>query len=217
MSAPITGMSGETGFEYNDMFHDYYQFNTADGLIRQPYKYLTDLEDSERADRMKRTVDPLWMSKWHGVQTELLSDTKGISFLNNAKASFTSTKFALREIPKNISEKVSSYVDYATEKYKEFDHAQQEWTVETNVKVNKMMGNLNASAEEITERAEDFSVNMNALVTDVQDRFTGLDVSSIAAEEKERARRVNEKVDPLVEGRKHRVEDQLVHSIKLVN
>jgi len=46
--------------------------------------------------------------------------------------------------------------------------------------------------------------------------FVG-DASTFASEEKERLRRVNLKVDPLIEGRKHRMEDELLQKIKVSN
>lgn len=43
------------------------------------------------------------------------------------------------------------------------------------------------------------------------------DISSIKSEERERVRKMNEKVDPMIDARKRRVEEELLHAVKSAN
>lgn len=152
--------------------------------------------------------------------------------MNDARATITRGKFSLRESSKDMSEKISTLVDSAKGKAdyvrdrivdmaKQVDKAQEEFAIETNEGIHKFVSSLSRSVEDsaklVDHKSQDFAVTTNELVSDIKDNMTGLSISSAAAEEKEKLRRAHEQVDPVVEGKKHRVESQLLHSIKLVN
>jgi len=95
--------------------------------------------------------------------------------------------------------------------------AEHEVALAAHHKVNKFAESLKESGKEVRAKAADISASASDIVSDMKDKFTGIDISSIAAEEKERSRRMSEKIDPLVDGRKHRMEDELLQNIKPVN
>jgi len=185
------------------------------------YASLAVLEEAERSERMNVKVDPVLMANRLKVQDELLRKNFGKTMSNNFSASMTRGKYNLRESSKDFSEKVSDFVDSArgkmTDVYNQIDKAQEDFAVQTNEGAKKFMDSLNKSSEAIGRQSTEFSVQANNLAQDIKDAFTGVDMSSAAAEEKERLRRMNEKIDPVVEGRKHRVEGELLSSVKLVN
>jgi len=215
---------------------DYFATTQATKL---PYSELTLLEEKERYERMNAGVDPVLMANMFRVQTELMHKHIPTSLYNDARASAARTQYNLRESAKDLSEKAStvgtrvssaahSLVESAKENFdyakgkiidvvKDFDKAQEEFAVETNEGMHKFFGSLSKSTEEIVEKTSEFSKSTNGLMSDISDNLTGLKIDSMASEEKERARRISEGVDPVTEGKKHRVESELLHSVKLVN
>jgi len=136
----------------------------------------------------------------------------------------------------SVNQKVGGAIQSIDETKTEWDQKSMDFAASVNQKLDEAISNidetrkeynkksievktaLSESVEEIVEKSADFSVSTNMLADDIKDKFhMSGDPSTVAAEEKERTRRMLEKVDPLIEGKKHRMEDQLLMEVKLVN
>lgn len=92
----------------------------------------------------------------------------------------------------------------------EFNQVQKDYTTFVDEKTHELSVGLTESVKMVDEKSTEFSVATNQVVEDIKDNFVGPNISSAAAEEKEKIRRMGEKIDPVVEGRKHRVESELL-------
>jgi len=196
-------------------------------------------QETERLERMNGKVDPIVMGHMFKCQTEMMHKHFGTTLYNDARASANNARLSFNDAATSAAGKMSSASDRASsfthnlvestkeayvaikdkliETYKDMDRAQEQFSVDTNNSIKRHRRSLSSSVEEIMEKSKEFSVSTNSLFGDIKDNMTGLDISSAAAEEKERVRRMNEKIDPIVEGKKHRVEEELLSSIKLVS
>lgn len=95
--------------------------------------------------------------------------------------------------------------------------AQHDFSAAAHHKADTIKESLKESGENIREKATEFSTSASDIYEEMKGKFGGFDSSLMAAEEKERARRMKEKIDPVLEGRKHRMESELLHTIKPVN
>jgi len=171
----------------------------------------TMMDLSETATSMKSTAQDTASSLASSVQDTASVASEKLSAVRERASSIT------QSIIENVKETSQMVMEKIGEVAKDIDRAQEEFAVNTNNSFNKMVQSITSSTNQVVEKSSEFSVATNELVEDVTDKINGVDISSAAAEEKERLRRANEKIDPIVEGRKHRVEDELLHTVKSVN
>jgi len=173
------------------------------------------LEEKERQDRIAHGADPILLGKLHKVQQELthqpnamlasLNSTAGIVkekaqvFINNVDTE-SLKKGAQSAVNTTTStfENLMSKVDTAAIKETAF-----EWTHATTDAISSLTGGVMHRASEYMEVAKE---------------KLGMGEPSITAlEEKERLRRMSDKIDPMMDARKHRVEDELLQNVKTAN
>jgi len=197
-------------------------------------------EEAERQDRMKTGVNALAYGKLFRCQIELMHKRIPSYLFDKSKSgilSVTDSSPSLASSMKSITDMVSRM---AVSLFDKKDHLErsvepvmhtledkaEKFAVETNDTLRMIkkyttdrshdaIQGLEKSAHLVRVKSNDFAVATNALAADIMDNFTDMDVNAL--EEKERTHRLNQTVDPLVEGRKHRVENELLHSVKLVN
>jgi len=177
---------------------------------RQPNVDLQLLEERERQDRIAQGVDPLLLGKHHKMQTELLSQNPSTILPGSASISQTTVL---------ITEKASELLHDSAAKASTIMH-------DSAAKASTMMHNTSESirssgiVQNTTETISNVTSSMMGKVNEYVEvakekmGMAPIDISSMASEEKERLRRMNETVDPMVEARKHRVEDELLQNVK---
>jgi len=176
-----------------------------------------------------------------GVPNTLLNDARSglISVKQSASSTTTSLANSIQSMTAKISAMAANLFDSAGHKKDDLVHKAEpiihdlenkaeKFAVNTNtavkeiqhdasIKSSEVISGLKQSASLVEEKAQDFAVATNNLASDVVGNINHANPSSFAAEEKERTRRLSLSKDPVVEGRKHRVEEELTHKIKPVN
>jgi len=123
----------------------------------------------------------------------------------------------IADIDKRTQEFSVSTNNFVKDARESLGEISEDINVATREKAGYMKTALKESAKEISDKSTDFAVATNNLVGDIKDKIMGPDIASMAMEEKERARRMAEKVDPVIEGKRHRVESELLTQVKMVN
>jgi len=174
---------------------------------------LDQLEDKERQERLSHGVDPVLMGKHHKIQDELLLATNTTTTIPTLPSSSTISHAA--EV---VKDKAVHLMSSTTETASHLMSS----TTET---ASHLMTSTTETASGLTETLSNLTGNMMGKMSEyvevAKEKIGMTDPSSIAsinrAEEAERARRMNEKVDPIMEGKKHRVESELLKNVKTSN
>jgi len=172
--------------------------------------------EEERQYRIQNAPNPMMMLRMFRVQTELMHRNIPTSLLNNARAGLVNSKVALSNGIALAQDQLESTQHVLSQSWKEFDEKQVNFSVTVNKKSNElkesMKDGLNYTVEKITD-------TVSGAVEFVKEKVNlpTTDISSMASEEKERVRRMSITVDPIVEGRRHRVEAELLSTVKAAN
>jgi len=201
---------------------------------------ILELEEREREERISAGVDPMMMARVFRCQTELMHKHIPTSWMNDARANLSRgyfhTKEGAKEKASDFGEKMTDFKDRVVTAAKDTGHKietkvkdlldksdelSQKFASETNKKVDEMKKSLQSSARDVDNAQREFSVQTNSIASDLTDKikekYNGEPTSVDSLEEKERARRINEKIDPVIEGKRHRVESELLAQVKPVN
>jgi len=208
-------------------------------LPRRVSAEFIEAEEKERQRRSLSGVSPLVYARLFRCQTELMHKHIPTSMLNDARSQALSIKGASLRLSSALSEKFSGVksslanmahnlevrsepvIDdlYARSqifavatniKAKDMQATSAQLAEDSNKKMGEMTSTLRESAEIVGDRASSSFEDMKAKLN------IGVDPSSRIAEEKERARRQNEKIDPMVAARLGRVQGELVQSVKSI-
>jgi len=115
-----------------------------------------------------------------------------------------------------INKKFAAWTNSSNNLARDAAAAQEEVSLAAHHKADKIKESLVESGKEIREKVADVTTSASDIFEEMRGKF-GVDLSSMAAEEHERSRRMKEKIDPLIDGRKHRMEDELLLTVKPVN
>jgi len=161
-----------------------FDWKTDFAFPRQSSSETTQLEEKERSRRIASGVNPLVYGKYFQIHKELL-DTNGNWFWTSLPTT------GMKEVTSTLTDSAEHLKEVAIEKTESF-----------STTFSHLKDSLRDSTTHIVELARD---------------SLGLNPSSLKsvtrAEEKERSRRMEDKVDPMIDARKRRVEEQLLKTV----
>jgi len=171
---------------------------------KKEWSSIDELEEEERKWRISRKVDPVLFGKWHQIQSELKSFNWGWRFKSN---------FPSLSVVKDVAaEKAHGWTEFTT-------HTLSNLTHSTTDTISNLSHSLtHATSEKIGNLTHTVLDKAYEFVEVAKDKLGMSDPSSIAsinkAEEHERLRRINDSgIDPVLDGHKRKVEDELLHRI----
>jgi len=169
---------------------------------------LDQIENKEREERVSHGVDPILMGKHHKLQDELLaSNTTTTTTTLPTLPSSSTISHAAEVVKDKASHLMSSTTETASHLMSSTTETASHLMSSTTETVSHLTGNMMGKMSEYVEVAKE-KIGMADPTT----------IASITrAEEAERVRRMNEKVDPIIEGKKHRVETELLKNVKTSN
>jgi len=194
--------------------------------LKFPREYpaeLEKLEQQEREDRINHGVDPILMGKHYRVQDELVSTTGTSSqLMTQATDALSKAKIAVVDSMPSKEQLV-----HAKDVVVDSMPSREQMVQAKNTVVDSM-----PSKEQVVH-AKDVVVGTASTITEnimnkaseylevAKEKLGMVDPSTLSVtvmEEKERARRMSEGgVDPMTDARKHRVEAELLETVKSTN
>jgi len=170
------------------------------------------------------------LSMWYDARAEGLNikgATRGFTDNFSEKVSGLRSSFstAALNFVEAVKEKEAVFESKIKPIWNNFDSKSQEFAVATNQKVENWRESTNALAHDTEMKVESLKESAKSTFEDVSDRTTGAmdsmkakfsvgDLSTKAAEEVERNRRMDEKIDPMVAARLGPVQRELLDSMK---
>jgi len=110
----------------------------------------------------------------------------------------------------SVNQRLNNWKDASIDLARDVDEKKSDLSLKTSQKIDELQENLRSSATMVTEKA-------STAMGELKGKLGAMDPSSMAAEEKERALRMNAKVDPMVDARKAVVQRELMNSVNTVN
>eukprot|EP01114_Cavostelium_apophysatum_P008836 TRINITY_DN216_c0_g1_i1.p1 TRINITY_DN216_c0_g1~~TRINITY_DN216_c0_g1_i1.p1 ORF type:complete len:228 (+),score=71.72 TRINITY_DN216_c0_g1_i1:99-782(+) len=189
------------------------------GMPKEVRTDLVNLEEKERQERMTTGVDPMTLGNIAKVNQEVLSHgtptgvvATGAATLNQAKekAQDLAHNINTEAIKSNAAAAYSTTVNVASSAYNTTVNAASSVLNKVDTEaVKEKAANWGAAAAEAIHNAVDFTKEKLGMESK--------NLSIDAMEEKERARRMSDSgVDPLIEAKQHRVQEELLENVKKV-
>jgi len=210
--------------EHGDLHLNLFAFTAKDVNFIWPRlvpSIIFEMEELARSERIAQGVDPILFGKWHRIGQEL-QYTRWNLIVEPALERASELAESAKDIAISTKESVAQFSEDLTEAVGEAFTGRSNLTggLATGVvqslpdvshAVTGLFGSISGLAHKVVESTTH--------VVDVAKDKLGyhVDLSSMAAEEKERTRRMNDSfVDPMVEARKRRVEEELLQNVKSV-
>jgi len=190
--------------------------------------WINELEEQERLARTARGMDATLLGKWHRVQRE---------FMKTRPSFFKSETIVekLSDVVEKVAEVFTEQKDHVVEAFTEKKDnlaeafSEQKDDVEKMVEQEEAYPDLHSSQESFSESSNLITSGLSGMLHSVADAASGIVGSAKASfgfypkgsyqainamEEKERALRINQKIDPILDAKKRHVERELMSAIK---
>jgi len=224
-----TEVQGPDFVEHGDLHLNLFAYTSEKVIFSWPRRvpaYIYKMEELARLERTIYGVDPIVYGRWNRLSEEFRHsvfydsslygyvEQKATSLYDSAKNIASSTKETVSEFSEDVTDALGDAFSGSLTGISTSSLTGGLASGLTHSIPNDVSGAMTGFFGTIGELAHSLADSTNSFVESTKDRLGYIsDPSSIAAEEKERTRRMNNSfVDPMIEARKRRVEEELLHN-----